>query len=102
MNVCRRRLLKSSGGSTDGFYEWENPDGEEFGLRRLESVVLESHDCSAEEVISRLRFAFEDFCQGTEQKDELTAVILKCKAVSVPVENGVDDQIRLAAHSAVA
>ena len=67
---------------TDGFYEWENPDGEEFGLQRLESVILQSHGCSAEELISRLRFSVEDFCKGTEQKDDLTAVVLKRKAAA--------------------
>ena len=71
---------------TDGFYEWENANGEEFGLHRLESVVLRSHDCSADEVISRLRFAVEDFCGGTEQKDDLTAVVLKRKAAAMPAE----------------
>ena len=64
---------------TDGFYEWENPSGEEFGLKRLDSVILESRDCSAEEIIARLRLAVENFCKGTEQKDDLTAVILKRK-----------------------
>jgi serine phosphatase RsbU (regulator of sigma subunit) len=67
---------------TDGFYEWENRNGEEFGLQRLESAIRQSHDCSAEEVISKLRFAVEDFCGGTEQKDDLTAVVLKRKAVA--------------------
>ena len=62
---------------TDGFYEWENPDGEEFGLQRLESVIRQSCDCSAEELIARLRSAVESFCRGTEQKDDLTAVVLK-------------------------
>jgi serine phosphatase RsbU (regulator of sigma subunit) len=65
---------------TDGFYEWENENGEEFGLQRLESSIRQSHDCSADEVISRLRCAVEDFCGGTEQKDDLTAVVLKRKA----------------------
>jgi serine phosphatase RsbU (regulator of sigma subunit) len=87
---------------TDGFYEWENPDGEEFGLLRLESVILQSHDCSAEEVISRLRFSVEDFCKGTVQKDDLTAVVLKRKAETTRAENGVDHHIRLNAKSAVA
>lgn len=64
---------------TDGFYEWENPDGEEFGLSRLESVIRESHGCSANEVIARLRSSVETFCNGTEQKDDLTAVVLKRK-----------------------
>jgi serine phosphatase RsbU (regulator of sigma subunit) len=64
---------------TDGFYEWENPDGIEFGLSRLEDVIRESRDASAEDVIVRLRSAVEKFCQGTEQKDDLTAVILRRK-----------------------
>ena len=72
---------------TDGFYEWENAKGQEFGLQRLESVILEAHDCTAEEVISRLRFSVEDFCGGTEQKDDLTAVVLKRKAIPTTADN---------------
>jgi len=68
---------------TDGFYEWENPRGEEFGLKRLEAVIREWHELTAKEIIARLRFAVEDFCQGTEQKDDLTAVILKRKAAAM-------------------
>jgi len=75
---------------TDGFYEWENRSGQEFGLNRLESVILQSHNCSADEVISRLRFAVEDFCGGTEQKDDLTAVVLKRKSVAATVDNRGD------------
>jgi serine phosphatase RsbU (regulator of sigma subunit) len=70
---------------TDGFYEWENAKGEEFGLRRLESEILQAHDCNAEEVISRLRFSVAEFCGGTEQKDDLTAVVLKRKAATAGV-----------------
>lgn len=87
---------------TDGFYEWENRNGEEFGLHRLESVILQSHDCNAEEVISRLRFSVEDFCQGTEQKDDLTAVVLKRKPVATLAERRVDSQVELIANTAVA
>ncbi|MCM3902658.1 MAG: serine/threonine-protein phosphatase, partial [Pyrinomonadaceae bacterium] len=39
---------------TDGFYEWENPQGEDFGLARLQNVIQESCDYSPEEVIQRL------------------------------------------------
>lgn len=87
---------------TDGFYEWENAQGEEFGLHRLESVILQSHDCSAEEVIARLRFSVEDFCGGTEQKDDLTAVVLKRKAATARAGNGADPEVSLTASSAVA
>jgi serine phosphatase RsbU (regulator of sigma subunit) len=77
---------------TDGFYEWENRKGEEFGLQRLESAIRQSHDCSAEEVIAKLRFAVEDFCGGTEQKDDLTAVVLKRKAVATRIDERRDSR----------
>jgi sigma-B regulation protein RsbU (phosphoserine phosphatase) len=62
---------------TDGFYEWTNPEGEEFGLVRLEAVIREARDCKPEEVIARLRSAVETFCRGTNQQDDLTAVLLR-------------------------
>jgi serine phosphatase RsbU (regulator of sigma subunit) len=62
---------------TDGFFEWTNPEGEEFGLTRLEAVIREARDCKPEEVIARLRSAVETFCRGTKQQDDLTAVLLR-------------------------
>lgn len=68
---------------TDGFYEWEDPSGEQFGLGRLETVLRESRDCRAEVVIERLRWAVEGFCKGTKQQDDLTAVVIKRKTTSL-------------------
>jgi len=62
---------------TDGFYEWANPEGEEFGLTRLKTVIRESRDDRSETVIKKLRFAVTSFSRGTRQQDDLTAVILK-------------------------
>jgi serine phosphatase RsbU (regulator of sigma subunit) len=85
---------------TDGFYEWANPDGEEFGVARLKAVLRESRDRPAEEVITALRSAVADFCKGTPQMDDLTAVILKRKArPSATAENIVP---RLAEPAAAA
>jgi len=67
---------------TDGFYEWTNRNGEEFGLARLEAVIRESRNLSAKEIIAQLRAAVAKFCQGTEQQDDLTAVVLKRKFVT--------------------
>lgn len=64
---------------TDGFFEWQNPAGEEFGLRRLDEVILGSRDLSAEEVITSLRQAVARFCDGSAQMDDLTVVVLKRK-----------------------
>jgi serine phosphatase RsbU (regulator of sigma subunit) len=64
---------------TDGFYEWENAGGEQFGINRLESVIRECRDYKPEEIIARLRSRVVDFCGGTKQQDDLTAVLLRRK-----------------------
>ena len=64
---------------TDGFSEWANPEGEDFGVARLENVLREARGFSAEQIISRLRSAVEEFCRGTKQLDDLTAVIIRRK-----------------------
>ena len=64
---------------TDGFYEWTNPEGEEFGLKRLEAVIHDSHQLSASEIIEKLKSAVITFCRGTKQQDDLTAVIIKSR-----------------------
>ncbi|HEX7334216.1 MAG TPA: PP2C family protein-serine/threonine phosphatase [Pyrinomonadaceae bacterium] len=64
---------------TDGFYEWQNPEDEEFGIERLKDTIRQARDCSAEEVIAQLHMAVKNFSKGTEQKDDLTAVVLKRK-----------------------
>ena len=84
---------------TDGFYEWENPEGEEFGLRRLEETIVQATECSAEEVIDRVRSAVKSFCKGTEQKDDLTIVVVKRKTAraTAPTENRAAQDLAIAA-----
>jgi len=77
---------------TDGFYEWENPQGHEFGLERLKETICEARDCSAEEVISRLYKSVKDFSKGTEQRDDLTIVVLKRKHTIVALKEEVADE----------
>ena len=72
---------------TDGFYEWENPESEEFGLERLKETIRLARDCSAEEVIARLHAAVMNFSKGTEQKDDLTAVVIKRKTTAAAKSN---------------
>ncbi|HET9713751.1 MAG TPA: PP2C family protein-serine/threonine phosphatase [Pyrinomonadaceae bacterium] len=68
---------------TDGFYEWQNPEAEEFGVLRLKETIRAARDCSAEEVIARLYSAVKDFSKGTEQNDDLTVVVLKRKIATI-------------------
>jgi serine phosphatase RsbU (regulator of sigma subunit) len=78
---------------TDGFYEWENPAGEEFGLERLNQTIRAARDCSAEEVIARLHTAVRDFSKGTEQKDDLTAVVLKRKNIVTHARKAAQNEL---------
>lgn len=77
---------------TDGFYEWENPQGQEFGLERLKETIREARDCSAEEVIARLYKKVQDFSKGTEQRDDLTIVVLKRKKTIAALKDEVADE----------
>ena len=67
---------------TDGFYEWQNRESEEFGLERLRDTIRASRDCSADEVITRLYTAVKNFSGGTEQNDDLTVVVIRRKTTA--------------------
>jgi phosphoserine phosphatase len=63
---------------TDGFFEWADADGQQFGTERLFKVIREHRDSPVAEVISRMHEAVLAFANGTEQADDLTAVVIKC------------------------
>jgi serine phosphatase RsbU (regulator of sigma subunit) len=62
---------------TDGFFEWENAAGEQFGFDRLADAVRKSSHLPPEEIIAELYNAVLAFAGGTPQKDDLTAVLIK-------------------------
>jgi serine phosphatase RsbU (regulator of sigma subunit) len=63
--------------ATDGFFEWENPEGEQFGVARLTQAVREAKHLAPEEIIAELYDAVREFANGTKQMDDLTAVVIK-------------------------
>jgi serine phosphatase RsbU (regulator of sigma subunit) len=65
--------------ATDGFFEWANAKGEMFGTERLENTIRNSREKPANEIISNLYRAVVEFSGGTNQQDDLTAVVIKCK-----------------------
>jgi serine phosphatase RsbU (regulator of sigma subunit) len=69
---------------TDGFFEWENAREEQFGLERLEATVRAARHLPASDIISRLHEKVTDFAGGTEQADDLTAVIVKRDVTAKP------------------
>ncbi len=62
---------------TDGFFEWTNAQGEDFGLERLHQAIRAARGLRAAEVISSLHSAVIGFTGGTAQQDDLTAIVLK-------------------------
>jgi len=63
--------------ATDGFFEWENDQGEQFGVLRMEESIRASRDSPPAEIIMRLYETVNAFSRGTKQQDDLTAVIIK-------------------------
>ena len=63
--------------ATDGFFEWENDRGEQFGVPRMERVIRDSKEATPSEIIQKLHDTVNAFSNGTKQQDDLTAVIIK-------------------------
>ena len=62
---------------TDGIEEAMGPDDEMFGTDRMLSVLRANRDRSAAQIVDALCLAVRDFCKGTEQQDDVTAIVVK-------------------------
>lgn len=62
---------------TDGFWEWENPEDEEFGKDRVARVIEGRAQESASLIIKELHQKAHGFARGAPQSDDLTAVVIK-------------------------
>jgi serine phosphatase RsbU (regulator of sigma subunit) len=62
---------------TDGFLEWENSSGEQFGTDRLSAIIRQFSGREPEVIIAELYDSVLKFAQGTPQQDDLTAVLIK-------------------------
>lgn len=62
---------------TDGFFEWANAAGELFGLARLKAFVRENSGLTPAEFIQTLYMTVLDHAGGTDQGDDLTAVVIR-------------------------
>lgn len=65
---------------SDGFFEWANAEGEQFGTKRLEESLRRNYNASAQEIVDRLKEEVFAFTTGTTQPDDMTAVVVKCRA----------------------
>jgi serine phosphatase RsbU (regulator of sigma subunit) len=67
---------------TDGFFEWQNDAGEQYGIKRLgEFVQTHAHEPS-EQFVAGLHADVIRHAKGIDQTDDITIVVIKRKAAS--------------------
>lgn len=64
--------------ATDGFYEWKNPAGHEFGLERLSECVRRNASGPSVELIRRMHDDVRAHAGDVKQEDDLTALVIAC------------------------
>jgi sigma-B regulation protein RsbU (phosphoserine phosphatase) len=62
---------------TDGMWEAHNHVGEMFGPARVQRVLRDTADKSAEAILDALMNAVNDFVGATPQEDDITLVVIK-------------------------
>ena len=62
---------------TDGIYEYEAPDGEQFGRARVERLLIQHQLASAEGLAAHLLAELQKFARGAPQEDDITMVMVK-------------------------
>jgi phosphoserine phosphatase RsbU/P len=65
---------------SDGVSEAGNPQGEEFGVKRLSDTVMRNLEASAAGIRDRIEAALTKFAEGTAAADDITLVIVKRQA----------------------
>ena len=65
---------------SDGFYEYHDPDGEQFGERRVQDLVRTHGGKSTADLLAILFAAVDGFARGAPQEDDMTAVLVKREA----------------------
>lgn len=67
---------------SDGIYEYEAPDGRQFGRERVEQVLAEHRRAGTAALADRLLEALKTFAQGAPQEDDITMVLLRREALA--------------------
>jgi phosphoserine phosphatase len=67
---------------SDGIYEYHNPQGEQFGERRVAKVVAKFHKEPMSILRQHLMTAVFDFAENAPQQDDITMVLIKRQPAS--------------------
>jgi phosphoserine phosphatase len=63
--------------ATDGFWEWENQSGDQYGVDRLCEQIRANAFRSPGELIRSLHHDVSSYGQGVKQADDLTAMVIR-------------------------
>lgn len=72
--------------TTDGFFEWSDPSGEQFGMDRLEAFVNANARLAPGEFIRDLHAAVLALADGESQPDDLTVVVVQRVAPGASID----------------
>ena len=64
---------------TDGVFEVQNPEGEEFGEQALVEFIQQNSDLTAAELSSGLYKRIKNFSKNTSFRDDFTILIVKVR-----------------------
>jgi phosphoserine phosphatase len=62
---------------TDGFYEYQNGTGDQFGNDGVWNVVSDNAHRGSQDIIDALLESISNFADGAPQNDDLTAIVVK-------------------------
>ena len=62
---------------TDGVFECEDPDGQEFGQEGVERLLAERHADPLEELVETIQETVRDHRRGAPPDDDVTVVLLR-------------------------
>jgi anti-sigma regulatory factor (Ser/Thr protein kinase) len=62
---------------SDGIYEYENAQGEQFGEARAQALIAASRGKTASQMLDALMAEVRTFADGAPQEDDMTAVLVK-------------------------
>jgi serine phosphatase RsbU (regulator of sigma subunit) len=67
---------------TDGFFESQRRDGEQFGTARLEESLKALARSDASTILKSMDETVQTFSKGSDQMDDMTAIVIKRTAMS--------------------
>ena len=66
--------------TTDGFFEWPDPTGDQYGIERLERLVARAGGDPPETLVEALQQDVLNHAGGVEQPDDVTVVVVRREA----------------------